>query len=189
MSIQVRCDLSYDKEGMVIVAGTNRAGSLTGLVARRYVDYLSREGMKGELLSLADVPSDFTFSALYGEKGCNGAFNVMARMLEGTNRVVWIVPEYNGSFPGVLKAFIDGLDVKKMRGKLCGLIGLSSGRQGCLMGLSHLTDIFHHLGMHVYPKKLSFPNMKVTSDEELEGYPQYLGYLRDHVANFAKYSL
>ena len=65
-----------------------------------------------------------------------------------------MVPEYNGSFPGVLKAFIDGLDYQEsLKHKKAALIGHSSETQGSALALSHLTDIFNYLGTHVYALK------------------------------------
>jgi len=65
-----------------------------------------------------------------------------------------MLPEYNGSFPGVLKTFIDGLKYPEgVRDKKAALVGISSGVQGGVFAMSHLTDIFNYLGMHVFALK------------------------------------
>ena len=80
--------------------------------------------------------------------------------MEEAQKYVFVVPEYNGSFPGVLKAFIDGLDFPTtFAGKKCALIGVSQGWRGGSTGLSHLTDIFHYLKMDVCPFKVYLPNI------------------------------
>jgi NAD(P)H-dependent FMN reductase len=78
-----------------------------------------------------------------------------------SDKFVFVVPEYNGSFPGVLKAFIDGLDYPNpFKNKKCALVGLSSGVQGGALALSHLTDILNYLGMHVLALKVRMPGIE-----------------------------
>ena len=40
-----------------------------------------------------------------------------------------------------------------MKGKKCAMVGISAGVQGGVMAMSHLTDIFNYLGMHVLALK------------------------------------
>jgi len=85
-------------------------------------------------------------------------------MLE-TEKFVFIVPEYNGSFPGVLKTFIDGLAFPAtFNNKKCALVGISSGVLGAGMALSHLTDIFNYCGMNVLALKPKLANIKDNVD-------------------------
>jgi NAD(P)H-dependent FMN reductase len=65
------------------------------------------------------------------------------------------MPEYNGSYPGVLKAMIDITDVKKVWWwKKALLTGVSTGRAGNLRGMDHITGSLHHLNVFVHPNKL-----------------------------------
>jgi chromate reductase len=74
---------------------------------------------------------------------------------------VFIVPEYNGSFPGVLKVFIDGLNFpNSFIHKKTAIVGISDGVQGGAIALSHLTDIFHYLGLNVLAQKVKIPFLK-----------------------------
>lgn len=137
-----------------IVCGTNRPGSVSSLIADIYAGLLRRQGQACEVLDLSSLPHDFTVSALYDNAGANANFNELANRLRKVDKMVFIVPEYNNSFPGVLKAFIDGMDYPSpFKGKKCALVGVSSGVQGGGMAMSHLTDIFNYLGMHVLALK------------------------------------
>ena len=74
--------------------------------------------------------------------------------IQSCDKFVFVVPEYNGSFPGVFKAFVDGLKYPaSFKDKKCALVGISSGTQGGALALSHLTDIFNYLGMNVLALK------------------------------------
>ena len=80
--------------------------------------------------------------------------------MDNSEKFVFIIPEYNNSFPGVFKAFIDGLSYpNSLIHKKCALVGISDGVQGNALGLSHLTDVLNYLGMHVLAQKVRIPFM------------------------------
>ena len=168
--IELNCPMIY------IISGTNRSAAKSPLVAKLYVEILKDLGAEAEVLDLRDLPRDFVFSALYENAGSNEAFNSFRKKMVLGSKFVFIVPEYNGSFPGVLKAFIDGLEYPySFRDKKCALLGLSSGDQGGGPALSHLTDIFNYCGMHVMAWRLrlahidrSFENGMLVNEKHLE---------------------
>ena len=150
---------------ITIIAATNRENSLSAQVSDYYAELLQQKGSNSQIIKLTDLPADFTASALYENKGKNPAFNRFKEIMEASPKYVFIVPEYNGSFPGVFKAFIDGLVLPKtFKGKKCALVGISQGGQGGGLAMSHLTDIFHYLGMEVYPLK---PRLGSIHDSQL----------------------
>lgn len=137
-----------------IISGTNRVASMSYQIALIYQALLKDLKTESEIIDLQLLPEDFTFSALYEMSGKNEAFNKYRQMMAEGKKFVFVVPEYNGSFPGVLKAFIDGLEFpNSFRDKKCALVGVSSGIQGAGLALSHLTDIFNYCGMHVLAQK------------------------------------
>lgn len=133
-------------------------------------------GEVSTILDLANMPSDFIVSALYENSGKNSDFNKYRRIIEESSKFVFVVPEYNGSFPGVLKAFIDGLKYPdSFTDKKCALVGISSGVQGGGLAVSHLTDIFNYCGMHVLALKpklarieTHISNKHITNDLYME---------------------
>ena len=163
---------------ITIVACTNRKNSLTQSVADYYAELLRAKGCVPRMLKLTDLPADFTVSALYENKGKNVAFNRLQEVINDSEKFVFIIPEYNGSFPGVFKAFIDGLAFpESFKGKKCALVGVSRGRQGGVYSLSHLTDVFHYLGMHVYllkPKLANITDGKLSTVKKNKLYVQLL---------------
>ncbi|MCK5278845.1 MAG: NAD(P)H-dependent oxidoreductase, partial [Cyclobacteriaceae bacterium] len=116
---------------ITIIVGTNRKDSVSQQIARQYAEILKELGVESNILNLMDLPIDYIYSALYENIGKNEQFNRMRSLMNHSKKFVFIIPEYNGSFPGVLKAFIDGLDrTKALVDKKCALIGLSAGDQG-----------------------------------------------------------
>jgi chromate reductase len=79
---------------------------------------------------------------------------------------MFIIPEYNGSFPGMFKGFIDASDVKKcFHNKKACLTGVAEGRAGNLRGMEHLTNIFNHLKMNVLHLKIPISQVHLMLDE------------------------
>ncbi|CAG5074402.1 hypothetical protein DYBT9623_05084 [Dyadobacter sp. CECT 9623] len=134
---------------IVIIVGTNRPNSMSRKIAEYYQTILNHLDTPSIILDLVNLPHDFTVSALYHNTGKNEDFNSLKSLLEQTDKFVFIVPEYNGSYPGVLKAFIDGLPYpNSFANKKAALVGLSSNMQGATIALSHLNDVFSYLGMN-----------------------------------------
>lgn len=135
-----------------IIAGTNRDNSQTLRVSKYYESVLKAKGVDCQLLDLSELPNDFVFSALYGAQ--NDEFNqITNKYVLEPSKLIIISPEYNGSFPGILKAFIDGWNPRQTPGKWAALTGVASGRQGNARGMDDLTNILNYLKINVIPVK------------------------------------
>jgi chromate reductase, NAD(P)H dehydrogenase (quinone) len=134
---------------ILIIVGTNRTNSYSALIAEYYQKKINEAGLETDLINLSQLPPDFAFSALYQNTGQNTSFNSFQEKIDNCKKIVFVVPEYNGSFPGVLKAFIDGLrHPDSLSNKKACLVGVSSGVLGNAVGLGHLSDILSYLNMH-----------------------------------------
>lgn len=157
---------------ITIVVGTNRQNSVSKQVAIYYKSILNDKNVTSQIVDLVDLPDNFTKTALYENNGKNIVFNTIREKVQDSEKMVFIVPEYNGSFPGVLKSFIDGLKYpESVKDKKAALVGISSGPQGGVLAMAHLTDIFNYLGMDVLALKpklagieRNFSNGKITND-------------------------
>lgn len=173
---------------ITIVCSTNRKNSVSKTVSNIYNKILDDLDVESQILDLSDLPDDFTISALYDKSGENEVFNKLAKKMTQAMKFVFIVPEYNGSFPGVLKAFIDGLPFpNSFNNKKCALVGLSSGVQGGGLALSHLTDIFNYCGMHVLalkPKLSNIDHYLVENNISNKLYMELLEEQAQHLVDF-----
>ncbi|MCC5943928.1 MAG: NAD(P)H-dependent oxidoreductase [Bernardetiaceae bacterium] len=146
---------------IAIISGTNRKQAYSYQIALLYQKALEAMGEQVILLDLDELPPDFIVSALYENNGKNDIFNTFVEKIQRADKYIFIVAEYNNSFPGVLKAFIDGLPYPSdFKLKPVALVGLSAGPQGGLLALSHLTDILHYLGAMVLPLKVRLPQIQ-----------------------------
>jgi chromate reductase len=88
-------------------------------------------------------------------------------MVTDTSKFIFIIPEYNGSFPGVLKTFIDACDFpESFYNKKAALTGISSGKYGNIRGIDHFSGICSYLHLNVLPLRLHIPVIKTEFDEQ-----------------------
>ena len=97
---------------ITIVSGTNRKESNTLNVANHISAVLSEKSIENKVLNLEDLPRDFVYTnSTYGD-GTNDLSEIISKFIDSTNKYIVIAPEYNGGFPGVLKAFFDAVHPK-----------------------------------------------------------------------------
>ena len=153
-------------DSITLISSTNREDAVTRIVTDIYTDIYKKLGVTTRVIDLQLLPEDFIFSALYNNAGMNPSFNEVREIMAASKKFVFLVPEYNGSFPGVLKAFIDGLKFPEtFTNKKCALVGISSGIQGGGLAVSHLTDIFNYCGMHVLALKVKLARIELHLKE------------------------
>ena len=172
---------------VTVISGTDRDRSVTINLSQVYIRLLQDAGHEAQLLDLTDVPLDEIGRSAYGE--ATSAFNaIVDRYIRRADHIVYVVPEYNGSYPGILKYFMDACGHRDLDGKRCALVGLASGRGGNLRGVDHLTGILHYLGAEVVAKKVYVSQVKqiLATDLGLEQ-PQTLTDLRAQVASLLRH--
>ena len=108
-------------------------------------------------------------SSLYENSGKNSCINEMTALVRKAEKIIFIIPEYNRSFPGVLKLFVDTLPYPNpLKGKKTALVGLSSSGLSAVAALSHFTDIMHYLGCEVFSQKVRIPGVsKIVVNDEI----------------------
>lgn len=150
---------------ITIVASTNRPGSSTLKLAKYYRQQLLNRGAGANILSLLDLPDSLIATDLYGKR--SEAFAPVQQLIKDSEKFVFIIPEYNGSFPGVLKVFINACDFPgTFNDKKAALVGISSGKYGNIRGIDHFTGVCHYLNLHVMPLKLHIPAIRQEINAE-----------------------
>lgn len=143
---------------ITVISGTNRPGALSEIVARHIFETLSSASDVVHYVNLQDVPADLLHSAMYSSSDMSAELkDLQESKLIPADKWIIVSPEYNGSFPGVLKLFLDAISINQyadtFKGKKLGLIGVASGRAGNLRGMDHLAGVANHVGMISYPDK------------------------------------
>lgn len=149
---------------ITIISGTNRPNSNTLKVAKYYQNQLAQKGLKCNLLDLQDLPANLIASDLYGKR--SSEFEKLQELITKTSKFLLIIPEYNGSFPGVLKLFIDACSFpESFYDKKACLVGISSGKYGNIRGIDHFNGVCGYLHLHVMPLRLHIANIKNELNE------------------------
>jgi len=152
---------------VTIIAGTNRPGSSTLKLAKYYQEKLRKKGLDAGLFSLMDLPDNLIASDLYGKRSAE--FEPIQAMMTATEKFLFIIPEYNGSFPGVLKTFVDACKFpESFYDKKAALVGVSAGKYGNIRGVDHFTGICHYINLHVMPLKIHIADIKNELNSESE---------------------
>lgn len=149
----------------LIISGTNREKSNSLKIANYYLEQLHTKGDdQWEILSLRDVPHMLAFTDLYGKR--SEAFEPIQARISAARKFIFIVPEYNGSFPGILKTFVDACAFPaSFFHKKAALVGLSSGKYGNIRGIDHFTGVCNYMRMHVLPLKIHLPQIQNELDD------------------------
>lgn len=138
---------------ITVICATHRPRNQTMQVVKKYRDILMELGQDTEVFELDELPDEFLLQNTFGKEdhGLNG---IIAAKISPAEKLVIISPEYNGSYPGLFKAFLDAVPPRVWRGKKVAMVGVASGRAGNLRGMDHLTDVFHHLRSEVFSLKV-----------------------------------
>ncbi len=149
--------IKHAERMITVISGTNRRKSKTYPIAKQIFEMIRSNTVENvELLNLEDLPLDFIHSGMYQAEGQNEDLRKLQDdYMIPADKLVFVVPEYNGSIPGILKLFIDACSIREYKptfyNKKAVLIGVASGRSGNIRGIDHLRGILTHVGTIVMP--------------------------------------
>jgi len=156
---------------ITIIIGSNRKGNISSVVGEVYKQELLKQ-YKGEvqIVALEEMPSGILNSDMY-TKPNEWIETVKNKSIIPANKFVFILPEYNGTFPGVVKLFIDALSSKgaevSFHNKKAILVGLSAGKFGNWLGLEHFGIVLNYLKISTFHSKVSITNLWNHFDEKM----------------------
>lgn len=141
-----------------IVAGTDRPGSRTLQVAKLVRSFFQELPAAADILDLASAPLGHLTGAAYNATAIKEMSDVVTRV-NLSRGVVMVIPEYNGSFPGALKHFIDYWKFPdSFEGRPVAFVGLG-GRFGGLRAVEHMQQIFGYRNAFVFPQRVFLINV------------------------------
>jgi chromate reductase, NAD(P)H dehydrogenase (quinone) len=149
---------------ITLVSGTNRPNSNTRKVAGHVETIYAAFNTPVHVLDLAQLPAEIFSPASYAEKP--KSFQPFADAVLKSSGLHVITPEYNGSFPGVLKYFIDMLKFPESfeHRPVC-FTGLAAGMWGALRPVEQLQAIFGYRNAYIFPERVFIPGVGNALDE------------------------
>ena len=145
---------------ITIISGTDRKDGLTHILAHHYYEIIQTKTSEKVLLySLEDLPLEVFGSAMYQKDTIPDSFKAVEdEYFIPANKLLFVIPEYNGSYPGILKLFVDACSIRSkmsvFKNKKAALVGVATGRAGNIRGLEHFTSVMMFMGVTVLPNLL-----------------------------------
>jgi|AntAceMinimDraft_5_1070358.scaffolds.fasta_scaffold17625_2 NAD(P)H-dependent FMN reductase len=158
---------------ITIISGSNRKDNKTILFAKYVYKKIKLAGEEVKLLDLAELEGEFISSSMYNKTSQPRIIEEIQNQYFIPAQKFWFfIPEYNGSYPGVVKVLIDAMSTrdseKTFKYKKSCLTGISLGRAGNLRGMDHLTEVLNHMGVLVHPNKKPISSIFRFFDENNE---------------------
>jgi len=174
------------EKSILIISGTNRPGA-NALRVARVIEGLYREaGGAAEVLSLAELPREVFDASSYATKP-PGMVAIQDRVVKASGLHI-VTPEYNGSFPGVLKYFIDMLKFpESFEHKPVAFVGEAAGIWGGIRPVEQLQQIFAYRNAFAYPERVFIPAVGKAFDAEGKLSADYVKRLKSQVEGFVSF--
>ncbi len=150
---------------ITLISGTNREGSRSLQLTRHLQTVYKAQGADVKVLDLAQLPADLIRPTVYGDKPESFQKDFIQPVLDSSGLHL-VVAEYNGSFPGILKYFIDLLPFpESFDGRPVAFTGVAAGQFGALRAVEQLQQVFGYRNAYLFPRRVFIP----ASYENLDG--------------------
>ncbi|MEM6312499.1 MAG: NAD(P)H-dependent oxidoreductase [Planctomycetota bacterium] len=147
-----------DEKPILVIAGTNRPDANALRVAKLILAKYQNAGVPASLYSLSEMPQAIFEPTCYAEKPA-GWSDTTDRVVNAAGLHV-VTPEYNGSFPGVLKYFIDMLPFPDaFDDKPVTFTGEAAGNWGAFRSIEQLMGIFGYRNARIYATHTYIPGV------------------------------
>jgi len=141
-----------------VILGTTRKGRMSAHAARFvFAQLQKRAEISSELIDIAELslPTDDA-----GEAAKDPRFSAA---MERADAIVIVSPEYNHSFPGLLKHVLDTC-LKEYIHKAAGIVGVSAGVFGGARAIENFQPVLRELGLVSIFWDVNFGSIEKTFD-------------------------
>jgi len=160
---------------ILVLAGSTRLGSIHRKLAREALNALREAGVDAVLADLREFPMPLYDGDLEADGGLPAGAKALKELARASDGFVIATPEYNGSYPALLKNALDWISrpepgdgpLEVFRGKVAGILAASPGPGGGQRVLKHLRALLEMMRVRVIPEELSFPKAtgELTDDD------------------------
>ncbi len=137
-----------------IIVATNRLDSRSNLVAKNVQKKFKNLSVESEVMNLSEISWSDLDHNLYGAENVPPSMEPLIAKINDSDGLYVVCPEYNGSFPGAVKIFMDYWDYPASFEKkpVC-FTGLG-GMFGGLRPVEHLQQVFGYRNAFMYPERV-----------------------------------
>ena len=159
-----------------IVLGTGRKDRQSEKVARFvYAKLNAFEGIQTELVDVKDhLVSPFTIPAWVEDENASK----WRKIAQNAHGFVFVVPEYNRSFPGEFKLLFDSA-FKEYKGKPAIIVGVSSGQYGGVRVIQQLAPVLLAASIETLGTTVATSHVKELFADEVPTNETYIQFVED----------
>ena len=145
---------------IIVLAGSLRKDSLNKKLAQAVTKLLQDKGVQAEFIDLKDYPMPLFDQDVEAQGTQEQALALKKKWIEADGIII-CSPEYNSSYPGVLKNAIDWIsrtfeeEPSAFKTKVVGLMAASPGGLGGIRMLPQLRTLMANVGCIVVPTMVS----------------------------------
>lgn len=170
-----------------VISCTDRPNSWALKVSNYVSSLYGKEGVEVGVVSLEDFPLQDVVGGKYGKE--IDSVNKFREPILKADGLVFVIPEYNGSFPGILKVFIDYLPFPEAFEKMpMAFIGEAAGAFGALRSVEQFQMIVNYRNALQFPERVFIPRVSKEFDPDKglqDDFKQEL--LESQVKNFVNF--
>ena len=169
-----------------IISATNRPGSNSRVVAGIIQKIYRKSGCSPEILSLREISFQSLLENPYPENLPEEVQKLVSKLNKASAFTI-VCPEYNGSFPGIFKFFIDHWSYPEtFEYRPVSFIGLG-GRFGGLRAVEQLQQIMGYRNAFIYPQRVFLQNIEsLLSNGEITD-KSIMNLLKEQASGFLKF--
>jgi len=155
---------------LTIISCTNRPESRSLAVSKAYQHYATPHWESIEVVSLEQLNGMSVSAEMYNPESQDPILaKFQDEVIIPNQHFLFVLAEYNGTFPGIFKLMIDAVSIRDkdgcFSGKNAAMLGVAAGRSGNLRGMDQLTNALNYLGMKVFESKIPISQIHTVLDD------------------------
>lgn len=159
---------------LVLALATGRSGRVSEKVANFVFSEISKDSrFESKFLDIRDFPLTFSISS----DEDNNLAKKWREIVNWSDILVFVAPEYNRGFPGELKILLD-CAFEEYKGKVSGICSVSSGKFGGVRMAEVLRGLLVYLGMRPVRTEIPFPLVETEFSNDL---PQNIDFYKSQI--------
>ncbi|MFH1588839.1 MAG: NAD(P)H-dependent oxidoreductase [Candidatus Diapherotrites archaeon] len=163
-----------------VILGTARKERQSEKVSEFLLELIKKQGIETELIDV----KDYRINATDNSGNIPEAKKWREKLMKA-NALILVSPEYNHSFPGELKIFLDMLYPEYYQ-KPVGFCTVSMGPYGGIRAAEQLKHLATHYGMNPAMKSVQFANIREETKETIKKYESFAKELIQELKELAE---
>lgn len=149
---------------IAIISASIRQGRLTHQVAEELERRLEKRGVSCSLVDLADYAFPL-FEDVFRKEEPQERTAALRQTLQQADALLFVSPEYNGSYTSALKNMTDHYSKAEFSKKAIGVVSVSSGPMGGMRGALHMQQLVLALFAYPIPQMMLVPDVQDKFNE------------------------